>query len=100
MSVRSVVTLGPLGGRVSRGRPVTYAGTVSPAHAGARVTVTVSAPGQRTLTSTATVNAAGRWTVTAKAPGRVGSYAVTARWGGDADHLGDTSGQRTLRVVR
>ena len=100
VSVRSVVTLGPLGGRVSRGRPVTYAGTVSPAHAGARVTVTVSAPGQRTLTSTATVNAAGRWTVTAKAPGRVGSYAVSARWGGDADHLGDTSGQRTLRVVR
>ncbi|MGA8210323.1 MAG: chitobiase/beta-hexosaminidase C-terminal domain-containing protein [Nocardioidaceae bacterium] len=100
VAVRAVLTVNPLVPTVARGRPVTYAGRLSPSHQGARITVTVSRTGQRSLTATATVSAAGTWSVTTRAPGRVGAWTVTARWGGDADHLAATSTPRVLSVVR
>lgn len=100
VGVRAVVWLAPLVDQVRRGRAVTYSGTLAPTHAGAVITVTVSAPGQRTRNATATVAADGSWRVRTKAPNKAGSYSVVARWGGDVDHLAGTSQTRTLRVVR
>ena len=100
VSVRAVLNLNPLVASVSRSRNVTYSGTLAPTHSGARITVTVSAAGQRSLTATATVAANGTWSVTTKAPGKEGTWSVAATWSGDADHLAATSQTRTLLVVK
>ena len=101
VQVRAVLSLNaPNPSTVSRGRNVTYSGTLAPTHSGARITITVSATGQRALTASATVAANGTWTVTTKAPGKEGSWRVTATWGGDADHLAPTPAVTNLTVVK
>lgn len=100
VSVRAVVTLDPLVAAVSRGKSVTYSGTLAPIHSGARITITVSRAGQRTSTASGTVAANGSWSVTAKAPGQQGIWTVVASWAGDTDHLAGQSDPKALNVVK
>ncbi|NUR07476.1 MAG: chitobiase/beta-hexosaminidase C-terminal domain-containing protein [Nocardioidaceae bacterium] len=101
VQVRAALTLNaPNPVSVSRGRNVTYSGRLAPTHTGARITVTVTATGQRALTASATVAANGTWTVTTKAPGKEGTWNVAASWGGDADHLAPTTANVRLTVVK
>ncbi len=101
VQVRAVLSLNaPNPSTVSRGRNVTYSGLLAPSHTGARITITVSAPGQRSLTASATVASNGTWSVTTKAPGKEGVWTVAASWGGDADHLAPVTVSRSLTVVK
>jgi hypothetical protein len=102
VSVRAKVTLNaPSPARVSRGKDVTFSGTVSPLPAGSRVTVTVT-QGTATISSvTATVAATGTYSVVTRAPNKEGTdYVLTARFAGDTTHLAGTSNTQPLTVIK
>ena len=97
--VQARVTLNASTTSLRLGREVTFSGTVSPAHPGQRVTVTVrnATTGATVATLSPTLSSSSSYSVRYKPPAR-GNYSVVASFS-DADHALGQSPLREFRVT-
>jgi manganese oxidase len=79
------------------GRPVTISGDIKPARGGA-VTLIVNRAGSQVLSEELTL-ANSRYSFR-YTPAQAGTYTVRAVFAGDADHLGNSSPEKSFRVTR
>ena len=94
------VTLNASTTSLALGREITFSGTVSPAHPGQQVTVTVrNASGATVATLRPTLTSNSSYSVRYKPTARGTNYTVVARFAGDADHAAGQSAPRTFRVT-
>lgn len=96
VNVRVLVSLNIDSNRLRLGRSTVLTGTVNPAHTGS-VKLVVERNGRHLTTKTVSLDGTG-YRFSYK-PKRTGTYSVSARFGGDNDHLGNTSVARTFKVV-
>ena len=96
VNVRVLVSLNIDANRVRLGRSTVLTGTVNPAHTGS-VKLAVERNGRYLTTKIVSLDGTG-YRLSYK-PKKAGTYSVSARFGGDNDHLGNTSVARTFKVV-
>lgn len=99
VGVRATVSLNASTRNLKRGRKRTLSGKVGPSHAGKTVRLTIKRNGRVISTRNVRLDRSSRYRFTYRPPS-VGTYVVSARFAGDADHLGGTSPTRRFRVVR
>jgi len=97
VSVKVMVSLGTATTNLKLGKSRAVSGSVGPAHAGS-VELTIKRNGALLTTKTLTLSSS-KYGFTYK-PTRTGTYSFSASFGGDTDHLGNTSPARSFKVVR
>lgn len=97
VNVKVRVSLSTATTNLKLGRSRTVSGSVGPAHAGS-VKLTIKRNGALLATKTLTL-ASSKYSFTYK-PTRAGTYSFSARFGGDTDHLANTSVARSFKVVK
>jgi hypothetical protein len=97
VSVKAQVSLSTATTNLKLGKSRAVSGSVSPAHAGS-VKVAIKRNGALLTTKTLTLSGS-KYSFTYK-PTRTGTYSFSASFGGDTDHLGNTSVARSFKVVK
>ncbi len=97
INVRLEVSLETTTTNLKLGGSQTLSGSVTPAHTGS-VKLTIKRNGRRLTTRTVPLSGTD-YRLTYK-PTKIGTYAVSATFGGDNDHLGNKSVNRTFKVVK
>ncbi len=97
VDVKALVSLSTSTTNLKLGKSRTISGAVSPAHTGS-VTLTIKRDGAVLTTKTLTLSSS-KYSFTYKPPS-VGTYSFSASFGSDTDHLGNTSMERSFKVIR
>jgi thermitase len=94
---QALVSLSTAKTNLKLGKSRAISGSVNPAHTGS-VKLTIKRNGKQITTKTLTLRSS-KYSFTYK-PTRTGTYSFSARFGGDADHLANTSVARSFKVVK
>ena len=97
VEVKVLVSLSTATTNLKLGKSRAVSGSVNPAHAGS-VKLTIKRNGALLTTKTLTLSSS-KYAFTYK-PTRTGTYSFSASFGGDTDHLGNTSPTRSFKVVK
>jgi subtilisin family serine protease len=97
VSVKALVSLSTAATNLKLGKRRAVSGSVGPAHAGS-VKLTIRRNGALLTTKTLTLSSS-KYSFTYK-PTRTGTYSFSASFGGDTDHLGNTSVARSFKAVK
>ncbi len=97
VSVKAQVSLSTATTNLKLGKSRAVSGSVAPAHAGS-VKLTIKRNGALLATKTLTLSGS-KYSFTYK-PTRTGTYSFSASFGGDTDHLANTSVARSFKVVK
>ncbi len=97
MSVKALVSLSTATTNLKLGKSRAVSGSVGPAHTGS-VKVAIKRNEALLTTKTLTLSSS-KYGFTYK-PTSTGTYTFSASFGGDTDHLGNTSVARSFKVVK
>ncbi|PLS85717.1 MAG: hypothetical protein CYG60_11095, partial [Actinobacteria bacterium] len=97
VSSKALVSLSTATTNLKLGRSRAVSGSVTPAHAGS-VKLTIKRNGVLLTTKTLTLSSS-KYGFTYK-PTSTGTYSFSASFGGDTDHLANTSPTRSFKVVK
>lgn len=95
----SAVSLNLSATSLTLGRSIILSGALKPAHPGKMVSLTIKRDGAAALETQRRLSTSSAYSFSFT-PKRAGSYSVTARFAGDADHRADASLTRSFKVVR